>query len=43
MNPGYRIHMYNKVGNLHISLFGEFNGMCAWELLKIKYLQEVLI
>lgn len=35
MNPGYRIQKYNKVGNLHISLFGEFNGMCAWELLKI--------
>jgi hypothetical protein len=35
VNPGYRIHKYNSVGNLHISLFGEFNGMCAWALLKI--------
>ena len=34
MNPNYRIHSYRSAGNLHISLSGEFNGMCAWALFK---------
>lgn len=34
MNPGFNLHKRHSAGNLHISIFGEFNGMCAWELLK---------
>lgn len=34
MKPSYRIHSHRSAGNLHISLFGEFNGMCAWALFK---------
>jgi len=34
MNPEFRIVPHRSAGNLHISLFGEFNGMCAWELFK---------
>jgi hypothetical protein len=30
----FRIEYYRSVGNLHIRLAGEFNGMCAWELVK---------
>jgi hypothetical protein len=25
----------HSAGNLHINIFGAFNGMCAWELFKI--------
>ncbi len=34
MNTGFRIARRQSAGNLHLSLFGEFNGMCAWELFK---------
>jgi hypothetical protein len=34
MNKGFRIDRRQSTGNLHISLYGEFNGMCAWELFK---------
>lgn len=34
MKPGYHIEFHHSAGKLHISLFGEFNGMCAWALLK---------
>ncbi len=34
MNTRYRIALRKSAGNLHLSLFGEFNGMCAWELFK---------
>lgn len=34
MNPGFCLRKRHSAGNLHISLVGEFNGMCAWELLK---------
>lgn len=30
----FTIDTRQSVGNLHIALNGEFNGMCAWELLK---------
>ncbi len=30
----YSINTRQSVGNLHIALDGEFNGMCAWALLK---------
>jgi hypothetical protein len=29
------IDFHHNIGNLHIHLFGEFNGMCAWQLIKI--------
>ena len=35
MDRGYRIESRNSEGNLHVSLYGTFNGMCAWELFKI--------
>lgn len=35
MNQNYRIHSYRSVGKLHISILGEFNGMCAWALFKM--------
>ena len=34
MKPGFYIHRRHSAGNLHITVLGEFNGMCAWELLK---------
>lgn len=34
MNQAFSIATRESVGNLHIALGGEFNGMCAWELLK---------
>lgn len=34
MNHRFRIQFRHSAGNLHISLAGEFNGMCAWELIK---------
>ena len=30
----FSIDKKRKLGNLHIALSGEFNSMCAWELLK---------
>ena len=33
--PGFCMHKRVSAGNLDLSLSGEFNGMCAWELLKI--------
>lgn len=35
MNPNFQIDLRHSAGNLHVHLLGEFNGMCAWELLKI--------
>ncbi len=35
MNSSFQIDLRKSVGNLHVSIEGEFNGMCAWELLKI--------
>lgn len=34
MNRNFKIGFRHSAGNLHISLFGEFSGMCAWELIK---------
>ncbi len=34
MEKGFEIDSRSSVGNLHVSLAGEFNGMCAWELIK---------
>ncbi|BBO70017.1 hypothetical protein DSCA_39470 [Desulfosarcina alkanivorans] len=34
MRSGFQINYRHSVGNLHIYLCGEFNGMCAWELIK---------
>ena len=34
MNKSFNIDFRHSLGNLHISLSGEFNGMCAWELVK---------
>ncbi len=34
MNRGFNIDFRHSAGNLHIHLYGEFNGMCAWELIK---------
>ena len=34
LNRGFNIDFCHSVGNLHIQLHGEFNGMCAWELIK---------
>jgi hypothetical protein len=33
-NPAFHIHSHHSAGNLHISIFGEFNGLCAWALYK---------
>jgi hypothetical protein len=30
----FQIDLRNSSGNLHIQLRGEFDGMCAWELIK---------
>ncbi|BBO84063.1 hypothetical protein [Desulfosarcina ovata] len=35
MNSNFQIALRHSAGNLHVNLWGEFNGMCAWELLKI--------
>ena len=35
MNRGFRIDFRHSAGNLHIYPYGEFNGMCAWQLIKI--------
>jgi hypothetical protein len=35
LNRRFYIDFRHSVGNLHIYLYGEFNGMCAWELIKI--------
>lgn len=35
MDSGYLIRRHNNAGNLHISICGDFNGMCAWELFKL--------
>lgn len=35
MDKGFFIDFCRNVQNLHISIRGEFNGMCAWELIKI--------
>lgn len=35
MESGYECISRHSAGNLHIDLQGEFNGMCAWELLKL--------
>ncbi len=34
MNTGFTIGFRHSTGNLHIYPKGEFNGMCAWELIK---------
>lgn len=34
MSRKFCIHFRRSRGNLHITLSGEFNGMCAWELIK---------
>lgn len=35
MTSRFNIHQRSSAGNLHISIMGEFNGQCAWELLKV--------
>jgi hypothetical protein len=35
VDSGYLIRRHTNAGNLHISICGEFNGMCAWELFKL--------
>ncbi len=35
MNPGYECVCRHSAGNLHVDLFGEFNGRCVWELFKL--------
>jgi len=35
LRPEFKIECRNSRGNLHVRLRGAFNGMCAWELLKI--------
>ena len=35
MKPGYECVCRNSAGNLHVDLYGEFNGRCAWELFKL--------
>ena len=35
MKRGFHIDFRHSVGNLHIQICGEFNGMCAWQLIKI--------
>lgn len=35
MNSNFQIALRHSAGNLHVNLGGEFNGMCAWELLKV--------
>jgi hypothetical protein len=35
LKPGFRIICRHSAGNLHVHLYGEFNGMCAWELIKL--------
>jgi hypothetical protein len=35
VDSGYLIRRHTNIGNLHISICGEFNGMCAWELFKL--------
>ena len=34
MEPKFGLDCRRSVGNLHISLRGEFNGNCAWALVK---------
>ncbi|MGD9158815.1 MAG: hypothetical protein PVG39_10445 [Desulfobacteraceae bacterium] len=34
MERGFSIDSRYSVGNLHVNLSGEFNGLCAWELVK---------
>ena len=34
MERRFTIDSRQSVGNLHVSLTGEFNDMCAWELIK---------
>jgi hypothetical protein len=35
LNPKFQIALRHSAGNLHVNLFGEFNGLCAWQLFKI--------
>jgi hypothetical protein len=35
LKPGFKIICRHSAGNLHVNLYGEFNGMCAWELFKL--------
>ena len=35
MKRGFHIDYRYSAGNFYIQLSGEFNGMCAWELIKI--------
>jgi hypothetical protein len=35
LNSNFQIALRHSAGNLHVNLWGEFNGMCAWELLKV--------
>lgn len=34
MRAEFKIKYRKSCGNLHVFLYGVFNGMCAWELLK---------
>jgi len=34
LNSVFHVDFRYSGGNLHITLSGEFNGMCAWELIK---------
>ena len=34
MNSGFTINSRNSSGNLHIYVNGDFNGMCAWAVIK---------
>lgn len=35
MKQRFHIECRHSAGNLHIQICGEFNGMCAWQLIKI--------
>ena len=35
MKRGFHIDFRHSAGNLHIHIYGVFNGMCAWQLIKI--------
>jgi hypothetical protein len=34
LRRNFTITCRRSAGNIHISAYGEFNGMCAWELIK---------
>jgi len=39
LNTAFGIYFRHSAGNLHIRLRGDFNGVCAWELIKTIYRQ----